>query len=207
LKTHCTIRLYLETLQSRQLTTTNGTIFTGSCWKTPTACSNGRANPESGRNAPRELQKNWRRSILRHRGGNRGTHPCATTCRPKRCELSTSGKLLIRKPREIRTAASTWSKTPSNIPAKKRNRGRPADTNMDTVLLQCRSGSRNSVLRTERIFKRFYRVASSATAGSRHGLGLFIVRSIAAACGDAFAESEGTDKQHVYLAPSTVYHV
>jgi two-component system, OmpR family, sensor histidine kinase SenX3 len=66
---------------------------------------------------------------------------------------------------------------------------------MDTILLRVRDkgvGIPNPELK--RIFKRFYRVASSATGRVKGtGLGLFIVRSIARRHGgDAFAESEGT---------------
>ncbi len=66
---------------------------------------------------------------------------------------------------------------------------------IDTILLQVRDkgvGIPNPELK--RIFKRFYRVASSANGRVKGtGLGLFIVRSIARRHGgDAFAESQGT---------------
>jgi two-component system, OmpR family, sensor histidine kinase SenX3 len=66
---------------------------------------------------------------------------------------------------------------------------------IDTILLRVRDkgvGIPNPELK--RIFKRFYRVASSANGRVKGtGLGLFIVRSIARRHGgDAFAESEGT---------------
>ncbi len=68
---------------------------------------------------------------------------------------------------------------------------------MDTILLRVRDkgvGIPNAELK--RIFKRFYRVTNSATGRVKGtGLGLFIVRSIARRHGgDAFAESEGTDR-------------
>ena len=67
--------------------------------------------------------------------------------------------------------------------------------NIDTVLLKVRDqgiGIPHSELK--RIFKRFYRVANSASGRVKGtGLGLFIVRSIARRHGgDAFAESEGS---------------
>ena len=66
---------------------------------------------------------------------------------------------------------------------------------IDTILLRVRDkgvGIPNPELK--RIFKRFYRVACSATGRVKGtGLGLFIVRSIARRHGgDAFAESKGT---------------
>jgi signal transduction histidine kinase len=66
---------------------------------------------------------------------------------------------------------------------------------MDTILLRVRDkGVGIPHPELKRIFKRFYRVASSANGRVKGtGLGLFIVRSIARRHGgDAFAESEGT---------------
>jgi two-component system, OmpR family, sensor histidine kinase SenX3 len=67
---------------------------------------------------------------------------------------------------------------------------------IDTILLRVRDqGVGIPASELKRIFKRFYRVAGSATGRVKGtGLGLFIVRSIARRHGgDAFAESEGTD--------------
>jgi len=68
---------------------------------------------------------------------------------------------------------------------------------IDTILLRVRDKG-VGIPRPElkRIFKRFYRVASSANGRVKGtGLGLFIVRSIARRHGgDAFAESEGTGR-------------
>jgi len=68
---------------------------------------------------------------------------------------------------------------------------------IDTLLLRVRDKG-VGIPRPElkRIFKRFYRVASSANGRVKGtGLGLFIVRSIARRHGgDAFAESEGTGR-------------
>ena len=66
---------------------------------------------------------------------------------------------------------------------------------IDTILLRVRDkGVGIPHPELKRIFKRFYRVASSASGRVKGtGLGLFIVRSIARRHGgDAFAESEGT---------------
>jgi two-component system sensor histidine kinase SenX3 len=66
--------------------------------------------------------------------------------------------------------------------------------NIDTILLRVRDkGVGIPHAELKRIFKRFYRVTNSATGRVKGtGLGLFIVRSIARRHGgDAFAESEG----------------
>ncbi|HWF12728.1 MAG TPA: HAMP domain-containing sensor histidine kinase [Candidatus Acidoferrales bacterium] len=68
---------------------------------------------------------------------------------------------------------------------------------IDTILLQVRDkGVGIPPAELKRIFKRFYRVTSSATGRVKGtGLGLFIVRSIARRHGgDAFAQSEGTGR-------------
>jgi two-component system, OmpR family, sensor histidine kinase SenX3 len=68
---------------------------------------------------------------------------------------------------------------------------------IDTILLRVRDkGVGIPQPELKRIFKRFYRVASSANGRVKGtGLGLFIVRSIARRHGgDVFAESEGTGR-------------
>jgi signal transduction histidine kinase len=83
--------------------------------------------------------------------------------------------------------------------------------NIDTVMLRVRDNgvgiARNEL---KRIFKRFYRVQSTATGKVKGtGLGLFIVRSIARRHGgDAFAESEGEGRGSTFtLRLPRVYHV
>ena len=82
---------------------------------------------------------------------------------------------------------------------------------IDTVLLQVRDqgiGIPSSELK--RIFKRFYRVSNSATGRVKGtGLGLFIVRSIARRHGgEAFAESAGAGQGSTFtLRLPRVYHV
>jgi len=82
---------------------------------------------------------------------------------------------------------------------------------IDTVLLQVRDqgiGIPSSELK--RIFKRFYRVSNSATGRVKGtGLGLFIVRSIARRHGgEAFAESAGAGHGSTFtLRLPRVYHV
>lgn len=82
---------------------------------------------------------------------------------------------------------------------------------IDTILLRVRDqGVGIPASELKRIFKRFYRVAGSATGRVKGtGLGLFIVRSIARRHGgDAFAESEGTDCGSTFtLRLPRAYHV
>src|ERR1700681_4750407 len=82
---------------------------------------------------------------------------------------------------------------------------------IDTILLRVRDkGVGIPQPELKRIFKRFYRVASSATGRVKGtGLGLFIVRSIARRHGgDAFAESEGAGRGSTFnLRLPRVYRV
>jgi len=122
-------------------------------------------------------------------------------------------KLLIKgNPREIRTAVFNLVENAVKYSGEKKEIVVDLQTpNMDTVLLQVQDqgvGIPSSELK--RIFKRFYRVASSATGRVKGtGLGLFIVRSIARRHGgDAFAESEGTGQGSTFtLRLPRVYHV
>jgi len=82
---------------------------------------------------------------------------------------------------------------------------------IDTVLLKVRDqGVGIPASELKRIFKRFYRVTSSANGRVKGtGLGLFIVRSIARRHGgDAFAESEGTGRGSTFnLRLPRVYRI
>jgi signal transduction histidine kinase len=82
---------------------------------------------------------------------------------------------------------------------------------IDTIVLQVRDqGIGIPPSEVKRIFKRFYRVTNSATGRVKGtGLGLFIVRSIARRHGgDAFAESAGAGRGSTFtLRLPRVYHV
>ncbi len=98
-------------------------------------------------------------------------------------------------PRELRTAVFNLVENAVKYSGEKKEIVIEVLTpNIDTVLLKVRDqGVGIPASELKRIFKRFYRVTSSANGRVKGtGLGLFIVRSIARRHGgDAFAESEG----------------
>ncbi len=122
-------------------------------------------------------------------------------------------KLLLKgNPQELRTAVFNLVENAVKYSSEKKDIVLDLLTpDIDTVLLQVRDqgvGIPHSELK--RIFKRFYRVSNSATGRVKGtGLGLFIVRSIARRHGgDAFAESEGAGRGSTFtLRLPRVYHV
>ena len=112
---------------------------------------------------------------------------------------SADEKIYLRgNPQELRTAVFNLVENAVKYSGEKKEIEVDLLTpDIDTILLRVRDkgvGIPNPELK--RIFKRFYRVASSANGRVKGtGLGLFIVRSIARRHGgDAFAESEGTGR-------------
>jgi signal transduction histidine kinase len=122
-------------------------------------------------------------------------------------------KLLIKgNPQELRTAVFNLVENAVKYSGDKKEIGIEVLTpDIDTILLQVRDqGVGIPASELKRIFKRFYRVSSSATGRVKGtGLGLFIVRSIARRHGgEAFAESEGTGRGSTFtLRLPRVYHV
>jgi signal transduction histidine kinase len=122
-------------------------------------------------------------------------------------------KLLIKgNPQELRTAVFNLVENAVKYSDEKKEIGIDVLTpDIDTILLQVRDrGVGIPASELKRIFKRFYRVSSSATGRVKGtGLGLFIVRSIARRHGgEAFAESEGAGRGSTFtLRLPRVYHV
>jgi two-component system, OmpR family, sensor histidine kinase SenX3 len=122
-------------------------------------------------------------------------------------------KLIVRgNPEELRTAVFNLVENAVKYSVEDKEIDIQVLTpNIDTILLQVRDqgvGIPSSELK--RIFKRFYRVGSSATGRVKGtGLGLFIVQSIAQRHGgQAFAQSEGNGRGSTFtLRLPRVYHV
>lgn len=122
-------------------------------------------------------------------------------------------KLLMRgNPQELRTAVFNLIENAIKYSGEKKDIVVDVLTpDIDTVLLQVRDrgvGIPSSELK--RIFRRFYRVSNSASERVKGtGLGLFIVRSIARRHGgEAFAASEGAGRGSTFtLRLPRVYHV
>jgi two-component system sensor histidine kinase SenX3 len=122
-------------------------------------------------------------------------------------------KLLLKgNPQELRTAVFNLVENAVKYSGEKKDIVVDVLTpDIDTVLLQVRDqGVGIPPSELKRIFKRFYRVTNSASGRVKGtGLGLFIVRSIARRHGgEAFAESEGAGRGSTFtLRFPRVYHV
>jgi two-component system, OmpR family, sensor histidine kinase SenX3 len=122
-------------------------------------------------------------------------------------------KLLMKgNPQELRTAVFNLIENAIKYSGDKKDIVVDVLTpDIDTVLLQVRDrGVGIPPSELKRIFKRFYRVSNSATGRVKGtGLGLFIVRSIARRHGgEAFAQSEGVGQGSTFtLRLPRVYNV
>ena len=197
------LRLYLETLQTRQLTDAQHQDFYRIMLEdTDRLLGTVEQILKAGEARQASSKKNWERvdfsaivaetvelTRLRHH------------LPPEVLQFvgSPEEKIYMRgNPQELRTAVFNLVENAVKYSTEKKEIEVDLLTpDIDTILLRVRDkGVGIPHPELKRIFKRFYRVASSATGRVKGtGLGLFIVRSIARRHGgDAFAESEGTGR-------------
>ncbi len=195
------IRLYLETLQTRQLTEAQHRDFYRIMLEdTDRLLGTVEQILKAGEARHASSKKNWEQvdfsgivsetvelTRLRH------------NLPPEVLQFagSASEKIYLRgNPQELRTAVFNLVENAVKYSGEKTEIEVDLETpDIDTILLRVRDkGVGIPHPELKRIFKRFYRVASSARGRVKGtGLGLFIVRSIARRHGgDAFAESAGT---------------
>ena len=195
------IRLYLETLQSRQLTEAQHKDFYRIMLEdTDRLLGTVEQILKAGEARHASSKKNWEKVDF--------SAIVAETVELTRLRHHLPGEVLqfagaaeeqiyLRgNPQELRTAVFNLVENAVKYSGDKKEIEVDLLTpDIDTILLRVRDkGVGIPHPELKRIFKRFYRVASSATGRVKGtGLGLFIVRSIARRHGgDAFAESEGT---------------
>ncbi len=211
------IRLYLETLESRQLSDSQRREFYRIMLE-DTDRLTGTVDQvlKAGEAQQASHKKNWQEvdfsgMVLETVELTRVRHHLPPE--QLRFAVLPQEKLLLKgNPQELRTAVFNLVENAVKYSSQKKDIVLDLLTpDIDTVLLQVRDqgvGIPHSELK--RIFKRFYRVSNSATGRVKGtGLGLFIVRSIARRHGgDAFAESEGAGRGSTFtLRLPRVYHV
>src|SRR5579863_5633020 len=194
------IRLYLETLQSRQLTDAQHQDFYRIMLEdTDRLLGTVEQILKAGEARHASSKKNWEQvdfsaivseTVALTRLRHNLPHDVLQFAG------SDDEKIYLRgNPQELRTAVFNLVENAVKYSGENKEIEVHLETpDMDTVLLRVRDkGVGIPHPELKRIFKRFYRVASSATGRVKGtGLGLFIVRSIARRHGgDAFAESEG----------------
>jgi two-component system sensor histidine kinase SenX3 len=211
------IRLYLETLDSRQLSEPQRHDFYRIMLEdTDRLIGTVEQVLKAGEARQASNKKNWQEVdfsgiVLETVDLTRLRHHLPAEA--LRFGIQPQEKLLLKgNPQELRTAVFNLVENAIKYSGDKKDIVVDVLTpDIDTVLLQVRDqGVGIPPSELKRIFKRFYRVSSSASGRVKGtGLGLFIVRSIARRHGgEASAQSEGAGRGSTFtLRLPRVYHV
>jgi two-component system sensor histidine kinase SenX3 len=211
------IRLYLETLESRQLSEPQRHDFYRIMLEdTDRLIGTVEQVLKAGEARQANNKKNWQEVdfagiVLETVDLTRLRHHLPPEA--LRFGIQPQEKLLLKgNPQELRTAVFNLVENAVKYSGEKKDIVVDVLTpDIDTVLLQVRDqGVGIPPSELKRIFKRFYRVSNSASGRVKGtGLGLFIVRSIARRHGgEASAQSEGAGRGSTFtLRLPRVYHV